>query len=67
MKPTTIKLIGLLLKEDVKDTKEELLNLVEGRSEEVICQQVTALALKYRAVRDALGDFEEWEATVSEE
>ena len=67
MRPATIKLIRFLLQRDVDEKKDKLLRLVENQDEVVIDQKLKAWALEYRAARDILNDFEDWESTVSED
>lgn len=67
MRPATIKLIRFLLQRDVDEKKDKLLRLVENQDEVVIDQKLKAWALEYRAAKDILDDFENWEPTVSEE
>ena len=67
MRPATIKLIRFLLQRDVDEKKDKLLRLVENQDEVVIDQKLKAWALEYRAAKDILDDFENWEPTVSED
>ena len=64
MRPATIKLIRFLLQRDVDEKKNKLLRLVEDQDEVVIDQKLKAWALEYRAAKDILDDFEDWENSI---